>query len=649
MRTISYRDYYEKTLGGWLGKSIAGNMTSPLECLKYTHSFTEPEEFSPKEMLPNDDLDVQLIWLDVLIEKGPGLTGNDLMEAFIRCYPYNYSEYGYGKRNYRRGIAPPYSGEYANDYFKTGMGCPIRSEIWGMVAPGNPELAARCAEIDGSLDHVGDSVWAEQFLAAMQAEAFFESDMQRLIDTGMAFVPDDSELAKVILGSVDAYNAGKPWDEAIQEHYLGYCNPDASNVLYNMGVIILSLLYGEGHFNNTATLAVDGGFDTDSTGASVGSVLGIIYGKSIIEKKWLDMAGDKIVTAAINLTNDFSTFAKFTEATCAAGANLAEIGLNDIEIEDAPDLPFVLPVHDTPAIEVEIGYPQAPEIRLNEKTPVTVTVMNNSDVSIVTDISLETPDWLECDSAITEIEIAAGETIEFALDVWLSEAADFLPDTNTLRAVVMSGDEVLAEKEFGLAGAQVWHVLGPFVDTYDFKTRKALGVPEGYHDMAGRKLLRIRSLAECHNDFIDLDKGYIDEKSGYEDIDLLFRDATAVSTKSDWLKISDIYGLQGPCCVYALHRFIAAKDEEVEMHIGGTDPMEILFNGDLILRQAENQYFCPYNDLIKVNIKEGINSLILKLARTGRDNEFAMVMREAPFAHIGPIKTDLSFVVSPGK
>lgn len=76
-------------------------------------------------MLANDDLDLQLVWLQVLLDKGLSFTSDDLMEEFIKCYPANPNEYGYGKRNYRRGIKPPVSGTFANEFFMNSMGCPI--------------------------------------------------------------------------------------------------------------------------------------------------------------------------------------------------------------------------------------------------------------------------------------------------------------------------------------------------------------------------------------------------------------------------------------------------------------------------------------------------------------------------------------------
>ena len=93
---MNYDTYKDRVYGCWLGKMIAGNIGGPLEDCREIMDFQSLHEIAPDEMMVNDDLDVQLIWLNVLLEKGWELTSDDLMEAFIAHYPYGPNEYGYG-------------------------------------------------------------------------------------------------------------------------------------------------------------------------------------------------------------------------------------------------------------------------------------------------------------------------------------------------------------------------------------------------------------------------------------------------------------------------------------------------------------------------------------------------------------------------
>ena len=143
--------------------------------------FQSLHEIAPDEMMVNDDLDVQLIWLNVLLEKGWELTSDDLMEAFIAHYPYGPNEYGYGKRNYRRGIKPPLSGTYANEFFMHSMGCPIRAEIWASLFPFYPEKAVEYSYMDGCIDHGAEDVYKRQLLYTKTISAIYRTHLDQRI------------------------------------------------------------------------------------------------------------------------------------------------------------------------------------------------------------------------------------------------------------------------------------------------------------------------------------------------------------------------------------------------------------------------------------------------------------------------------------
>ena len=202
---IDYSIFLDKVHGCWYGKCLGGAAGAPLEGIKAINDIDDfTEVFNPD--LPNDDLDIQLLWLWVLENKGTIISSEDLADAWMEKCHYAMSEYGYFTKNYMRGIKPPYSGIINNSFFSEGMGCPIRSEIWGIISAGNPELAVQYAYMDATLDHAENSVYAEQFLAAVAAMAFFESDVCVLINKGMKFIPESSKLYRCFTKILDIYN-----------------------------------------------------------------------------------------------------------------------------------------------------------------------------------------------------------------------------------------------------------------------------------------------------------------------------------------------------------------------------------------------------------------------------------------------------------
>ena len=190
-RKINYDKYLDKVYGCYIGKAISGNIGAPHEGVKMPLELS----FMPEMIncsLPNDDLDLQVLWLDVAERKGPGFSSYDLLDRFVNYCSYSPGEYAVMRKNFNRGIYPPYSGKFCNDYYTEGMGCPIRSEIWACLAVGNGELAAEFAGRDGQLDHYGESINAERFLACLESEAFFESDIHVQINKAMRVLPQNS-------------------------------------------------------------------------------------------------------------------------------------------------------------------------------------------------------------------------------------------------------------------------------------------------------------------------------------------------------------------------------------------------------------------------------------------------------------------------
>ena len=278
MYKISYQEFLDKVHGGWYGKCLGGAAGAPVEGIKKVIDVKDfTEIFNPD--LPNDDLDLQLLWLDVLERKGSIISSCDLADAWIEKCWYPFSEYGYFMKNYMRGIKPPYSGIVNNRFFKEGMGCPIRSEIWGMISIGNPKLASEYAYMDATLDHAENSVYAEQFLAVVESMAFFESNMLKLIEVGMNYIPKESKLHQCYQEILNNYSIDfKDWRNARQLVLNKYSHPDFTNVVQNMGFVLIALLYGEGDMRKTINIALKCGYDTDCTCASAASVIGIMVG-----------------------------------------------------------------------------------------------------------------------------------------------------------------------------------------------------------------------------------------------------------------------------------------------------------------------------------------------------------------------------------
>jgi len=166
-RTMTRGTYLDRVYGGWLGKSAGGTLGTPLEGKKQTFNlhFYDPR---PGQAAWNEDLDFQLVALSALRKHGPGITSEQLTASWVDHITYRWDEYGYAVYNLRRGLKPPITGAF-NNWFRNSDGGAIRTELWGMVAPGAPQVAAELAYRDAVIDHAQEGVWSAMARAAINA------------------------------------------------------------------------------------------------------------------------------------------------------------------------------------------------------------------------------------------------------------------------------------------------------------------------------------------------------------------------------------------------------------------------------------------------------------------------------------------------
>ncbi|MBI2440983.1 MAG: ADP-ribosylglycohydrolase family protein [Lentisphaerae bacterium] len=290
---LSRRDFKDKVLACWIGKNIGGTLGAPREGLCHTHALTYYEPL-PDKAAPNDDLDLQLVWLKMLEDQGLDPSVRTFAEYWSRYgarYPWN--EYGFFMRNFARGLRPPVAGCFEN-YFVDEMGSPIRSEIWACLHAADPQAAARMAWKDSAVDHAGgEGTYGEIFWAAVEAAAFVEQDPLVLIRLGLAMIPISSHLARAIREALWCFHNHLSWGQARERIHTQFGHIQPCNAVPNHGFTIIGWLYGN-DFGDRLCKAVNCGYDTDCTGATLGSVLGILGGTAGIPDAWRKPVGDHI-------------------------------------------------------------------------------------------------------------------------------------------------------------------------------------------------------------------------------------------------------------------------------------------------------------------------------------------------------------------
>ena len=314
----------DKIRGCWAGKNAGGVLGAPFEGRRgrpEIQFYTQDLSAGPP---PNDDLDLQLVWLAAVERYGRQVNASILGEYWLSYVIPNWVEYGMGKANLRAGLRPPLSGSVDNVY-KNSCGCFIRSEIWACLAPGHPEIAVRYAYEDAIVDHADEGMYGELFFAALQSAAFVEDDRDTLLDIALSYIPDDCAVSRCVREAQTCWQSGQPLEEArrrihakapgtfgiqgvrlsqlseeARELPLGQAGFDAPE---NIGFTIAGWYYGDDDFGKSLCLAVSCGEDTDCTAATLGALIGIIRGASALPSEWMDPLGDQIATMCVDRTS----------------------------------------------------------------------------------------------------------------------------------------------------------------------------------------------------------------------------------------------------------------------------------------------------------------------------------------------------------
>ena len=317
---MDIKDYRKKVQGCWLGKNIGGTLGAPFEGYRGVCDLDFYTQDMSKGAEPNDDLDLQLIWLNAAEKFGRGLNSTILGDYWLTYVVGNWSEYGAGKNNMYNGIQPPISGWY-NNHNRNSNGAFIRSEIWACLMPGHPESAVQYAYQDASVDHFGEGIYGEIFTTAVESAAFVESDRDKLIDIGLSYIPEDSDTARAVGIVRDCHKNGLDWKEArkkllqsipcafgtIWEDKTNIPDPEIPvgtpgyDLPATIGIVVLAWIYGEGDFGKSICIAAGCYEDADCTAATLGAIMGIINGVEALPQRWVEPIGDEIKTISLNL------------------------------------------------------------------------------------------------------------------------------------------------------------------------------------------------------------------------------------------------------------------------------------------------------------------------------------------------------------
>ncbi|GAA3026813.1 ADP-ribosylglycohydrolase family protein [Streptomyces glomeratus] len=322
----------DRILGGWLGR-IAGNMLGkPVErgevwtrdridrylrragALPLTDYLPEPaDESEALDLRPewrqcvrgrihgscrDDDIDYAILGLDLLERHGFGFSTEQVGDLWLLRLPYlqTFTAERAAYRNLANGLKPPLTATFDNPY-QEWIGALIRADVHGWTRPGDPPGAAALARRDAVLSHTGNGVYGAMWAAALVSAAFTAPTVRDALDTALAVIPASSRLARTVRRVILLHETRLSWEETLDTVSVETAGLGWIHTVPNAAVLTAGLLYGDGDFTRTIALTVRGGLDTDSNGATAGSVAGVMTGARAIPAHWTDPLQDRVRSA----------------------------------------------------------------------------------------------------------------------------------------------------------------------------------------------------------------------------------------------------------------------------------------------------------------------------------------------------------------
>ncbi|MBS1705418.1 MAG: ADP-ribosylglycohydrolase family protein [Armatimonadetes bacterium] len=363
----SHPAYLERVYAGVLGKLIGVYLGRPVEGWPYekiteefgTVDFYIHEQRGRLLIVTDDDISGTFTFLRALEDYGfdPNLTSEQIGQTWLNYLIEKTTVLWWGGLGnstehtaylrLKSGIKAPRSGscELNSKILSEQIGAQIFIDGWGLICPGDPARAASFADRAARVSHDGEAVYGAKIIAAMVAEAFVESDLDRLLDKGLEFIPPSSTVSKLISDVRDWHRVEKDWRanrERLQaeygyDKYLGQCH-----LIPNHGLIILSLLHGAGDFDESMAIVNTAGWDTDCNSGNVGAILGVRNGLAAFEKRdWRGPVADRLYLPSADGGRAIADAAQ--EAVAVVNAGRALDGLPPLAPKDGARFTFELP------------------------------------------------------------------------------------------------------------------------------------------------------------------------------------------------------------------------------------------------------------------------------------------------------------------
>lgn len=316
-------------------------------------------------------------------------------------------------------------------------------------------------------------------------------DREQLLDIGLSYIPAWSKTAQAIVAARTAYAAGEDWKVARERVLEVAPSPVAQYSPPNLGFQVIGWLYGE-NFGDALCKAVSCGYDTDCTGATLGSILGILAGWGGLPQKWTEPLGEAIATneswSGLRHVSDGpnpvpTTLAELTDRVCSmaqqvltAHGRLKEDGVVYVDPKDlmagaeihalweASPLRLEYQRYGGSTITPGVDYTDTPTCIPDTNRSVLTTLTNPHMDAVYVDCRLYMPDGWQSPTQSQTVTLPPQSTRAVTWQIAVPGAGRVENMNTLLLSVQTQGYPAQPAVPIVLIGAHKYRYAGPFPD-----------------------------------------------------------------------------------------------------------------------------------------------------------------------------------------
>lgn len=250
---------------------------------------------------PDDDLNYTIIGMLVLERFGRDFTVEQLRDVWLQQLPLAATFGPERAMLVRAGLhsldggAPDAAASWAAHLNPRDEWCGalIRADAYGYACPGDPEQATALAWRDASFTHRRTGVYGAMLVAAALALAPVRDDPLRLFDDALAFVPQRSRFAAAVADALTEVDAAHDWLDGYRRIHDRWPEHTHCRIYQEVGTLVNTMRFAR-DAGDAIALQVMQGNDTDSYGATAGSIAGLFFGAGSLDRGWIDPFGDDL-------------------------------------------------------------------------------------------------------------------------------------------------------------------------------------------------------------------------------------------------------------------------------------------------------------------------------------------------------------------